>query len=214
MNPEITAVDVATDGKATITMQKHLGVRVLQDTIGKDSQYKILEADSGHDSGRMIAEETQSWVTVYKPLLVIGVYVTGVASLAAHGSLHAGMTYFMAGFFLVFSFFKFLDLKAFASSYSQYDLLAIKVPAYGFVYPFIELALGLAFATGFMPIAANWTTLIVMGFSSLGVIRSVLSKQKIRCACLGAVFNLPMSTVTIIEDLVMAAMAGYMLVVL
>jgi hypothetical protein len=55
-------------------------------------------------------------------------------------------------------------------------------------------------------------TIIVMGFSSLGVVRAVMNKQKIRCACLGAVFNLPMSTITIIEDLLMVAMAAWMLV--
>ncbi len=90
----------------------------------------------------------------------------------------------------------------------MYDLLAMKVPAYGYVYPFIELELGLLYLMGFNPFITNWITVIVMGFSSIGVIQSVLNKQKIRCACLGAVFNLPMSTVTIIEDLVMVAMAG------
>jgi hypothetical protein len=50
-----------------------------------------------------------------------------------------------------------------------------------------------------------------MGFSSIGVIQSVLNKKKIQCACLGAVFNLPMSTVTIIEDLLMVSMAVYMI---
>jgi hypothetical protein len=50
-----------------------------------------------------------------------------------------------------------------------------------------------------------------MSFSSIGVIQSVLDKRKIRCACLGAVFNLPMSTITIIENLTMVVMACVML---
>lgn len=54
-------------------------------------------------------------------------------------------------------------------------------------------------------------TIIVMGFNSIGVIQSVVNKKKIRCACLGAVFNLPMSTVTIMEDLLMVVMSGMML---
>ncbi len=37
------------------------------------------------------------------------------------------------------------------------------------------------------------------GISSIGVIQSVMKKRKIQCACLGTVFNLPMSTVAIIE---------------
>ena len=57
----------------------------------------------------------------------------------------------------------------------------------------------------------NVVTLIVMSISIVGVLQSVLSKQKIQCACLGAVFNLPMSTVTIIEDALMIIMSATML---
>jgi len=62
------------------------------------------------------------------------------------------------------------------------------------------------------PALTNLLTLIVMGFSAIGVLRAVLGQQEIRCACLGTVFQLPMSTVTIIEDLGMAGMAGLMLI--
>jgi hypothetical protein len=157
--------------------------------------------------------ETKSWLATYKPLLLIAGFIAGASILTANGSLHTGMNTFMAGFFLVFSFFKLLDLKGFANSYAMYDLLAMKVPVYGFIYPFIELGLGIAFLTGFNPIFTNWATIIAMGFSSIGVIQSVLNKKKIQCACLGAVFNLPMSTVTIIEDLLMVAMAAYMVII-
>jgi hypothetical protein len=75
------------------------------------------------------------------------------------------------------------------------------------VVNFIELALGVAFVTEFAPMFTNIVTIIVMGFSSIGVIRSVLNKKQIRCACLGSVFNLPMSTVTIVEDSIMIVMA-------
>ncbi|MDB5282610.1 MAG: heavy metal transporter, partial [Bacteroidota bacterium] len=54
-------------------------------------------------------------------------------------------------------------------------------------------------------------TLIVMGVSIAGFLHSVLNKKKIPCACLGTVFNLPMSTVTIIEDGLMIVMSVAML---
>jgi hypothetical protein len=50
-----------------------------------------------------------------------------------------------------------------------------------------------------------------MGVSIIGVLQSVLNKRAIRCACLGAIFNLPMSTVTIVEDGLMIAMSGVVL---
>lgn len=211
MHPDVLSADVKLEGqKATITMQKHLTVAELQEAIGIDTKYKISADTTDHSHYTMKEEETKSWLATYKPLLLIAGFIAGVSILTANGSLHAGMNTFMAGFFLVFSFFKLLDLKGFANSYAMYDLLAIRVPAYGFVYPFIELALGIAFLTGFNPSFTNWATIVVMGLSSIGVIKSVLDKKKIQCACLGAVFNLPMSTVTIIENLLMVAMAAYM----
>ena len=161
-------------------------------------------------------EKEKSWLKTYQPLLILFGYILAV-SLAVevvNGSfiLHRFMPNFMAGFFLSFSFFKLLDLKGFASSYAMYDLLAMRVPVYGFIYPFIELGLGLAYVLNFQPFYTNLATFIVMTFSTLGVLKAVLNKQKIRCACLGAVFNLPMSTVTIIEDVLMAAMALLMLI--
>jgi hypothetical protein len=47
-----------------------------------------------------------------------------------------------------------------------------------------------------------------MGVSTIGVIESLRAKRKFQCACLGTVFNLPMSTITLIEDLLMVGMAG------
>jgi hypothetical protein len=124
------------------------------------------------------------------------------------------MNHFMAGFFLVFSFFKLLNLQGFAESYAMYDVVAKNWQGWGYVYAFIELALGIAFLTGFYPLITNGVTFLVMTVSIIGVLQSVLNKRKIKCACLGAVFNLPMSTITIIEDVLMIAMSGAMLLTL
>jgi copper chaperone CopZ len=161
-------------------------------------------------------ETAPATFATYKPLILVFAYILLVtlAVEIVHGSfvLHRFMPNFMAGFFLVFSFFKLLDLKGFASSYSMYDLLAKPLPSYGYIYPFIELGLGMAYLLAYRPMLTNAITLIVMTFSSIGVIMAVMNKQKIRCACLGTGFNLPMTTVTIIEDVLMAAMAAWMLV--
>ncbi|MFB3056386.1 MAG: MauE/DoxX family redox-associated membrane protein [Ignavibacteriaceae bacterium] len=163
----------------------------------------------------MMVDDVKSRLETFKPLILIFLFISGVSVIATieggQINLMKWMNYFMAGFFITFSFFKFLDLRAFADSYSMYDLLAKRVRTYGFVYPFIELAMGIAYLTHFAPNSTYIATIAVMGFSSLGVIQSVLDKKKIKCACLGAVFNLPMTTVTIIEDLLMVAMAVLML---
>ena len=156
-----------------------------------------------------------SWFATYRPLLLILAYLLAASTLVqvlqnglAGVLWHETMRYFMAGFFLVFSFFKLLDVPAFADAYAGYDLLAKRWHGWGLIYPFVELALGLAYLANWNPLLTNWVTLIIMGFSAIGVIQAVLDKRSIRCACLGAVFKLPMSTVTIIEDVGMVAMAA------
>ncbi len=161
-------------------------------------------------------EAAPGWFATYRPLLLIGVYILGASVLVqgAHPSAMETMRYSMAGFFLVFSFFKLLDVAAFADAYAGYDLLARRWRPWGHIYPYVELALGVAYLANLQPLWTNAVTLVVMGFSAIGVVRAVLDKRSIRCACLGTVFQLPMSTVTIIEDLGMVAMAAMALAML
>jgi hypothetical protein len=121
------------------------------------------------------------------------------------------MQHFMAGFFLVFSFFKLLNLKGFAESYVMYDVVAKKIPIWAYLYAFVEVGLGISYLLNYNPLITNTCTFVVMSVSILGVLQSVFDNKKIQCACLGAVFNLPMSTVTIIEDALMIVMSGYMI---
>ncbi|MFO0856166.1 MAG: hypothetical protein U0640_02275 [Phycisphaerales bacterium] len=130
------------------------------------------------------------------------------------GSLdwHRVMSNFMGAFFVSFSFFKLLDLRGFANSYRGYDIVARRLPAYGYAYPFIEMLLGAAFLAIVQPFAKNLATVVVMSVGSIGVLQSVLNKRAIRCACLGTVFNLPMSTATLVEDGLTVAMAAAALI--
>jgi len=94
----------------------------------------------------------------------------------------------------------------------MYDVLARRIPIWAYAYAFVELGLAIAYTINFNPFITNLTTLIVMSISIIGVLQSVLNKKKIQCACLGAVFNLPMSTVTIIEDALMITMSAFMII--
>ena len=179
-----------------------------------------LLGKAGYQAKSEITEPSTTTITSepptsYFPLLLILLYLLGITAaiewVDGSFSIERAMRHFMAGFFLVFSFFKLLNLTAFADSYQMYDIVASRSRPYALAYPFIELILGLAYLINFQPRLTNAITLIVMGFSTIGVLQSILSKKKIRCACLGAVFNLPMSMVTLIEDLLMVGMAAVML---
>ena len=200
--------------QATITMQKHITTAQLQKAISNaGAKYMISEAEQQqHHVSSATTESSDS----YYPIFLIFGYIAGVSLLVAfqqqHFDVMQWMSWFMAGFFIVFSFFKLLNLNGFAEGYRTYDVVAKAIPAYGFVYPFIELALGIAFLTGFNPFITNIVTLIVMGVSTIGVVQSLMKKTSFQCACLGTIIKLPLSKVTLFEDLLMVAMSIIMLV--
>lgn len=156
--------------------------------------------------------------TTYYPLLLLVAYIIGVTAavemVAGQFDWMRAMNHFMAGFFLTFSFFKLLNLNAFADAYMGYDVIAARSRGYALAYPFIELSLGFAYLTNVQPLLTNAITFVVLGISTIGVVQSLLAKRTIRCACLGSVFNLPMSSVTLIEDLTMVVMSAIMLLTL
>lgn len=206
----VTSVEVSKEtNSATITMNKHIALSDFQKVL--DNKYQISAVNHSE-----INEQAKSWLETYKPIILIFFYISLVTILIQFKNqsfnLMEAMQYFMAGFFLVFSFFKLLNLKGFAESYVMYDVVARKIPIWAYIYAFTELILGLAFLTGFNPLITNSVTFLVMSVSIVGVLQSVLNKKKIQCACLGAIFNLPMSTVTIIEDALMIIMSGLMII--
>lgn len=155
-----------------------------------------------------------AWQT-YKPLLLLLGYLVVIVVLVEviQGGFDwmRAMRTFMGGFFIAFSFFKLLDLRGFVDSFQTYDVVAHPIRAYGFAYPFIEFGLGVAYLVNFAPVVTNLVTFAVMLIGIFGVSQALLQRRQIQCACLGTVFNLPMSKVTFIEDAAMAAMAAVML---
>ena len=213
------AIDLA-KGEATIDMDKHIAIDDLKQSLKDYPKYQLTESNKPIHIVAPVSdeEEKRSWIEIYKPILLIFGYILSITLLIEY--IHKDfiwmrwMNHFMAGFFLVFSFFKILNLKGFAESYAMYDIVAKKWNGWGYMYAFIELGLGFAFLAAFNPLLTNAITFVVMTISITGVLQSVLNKQKIKCACLGDVFNLPMSTITIIEDALMIGMSGVMLLMM
>lgn len=124
---------------------------------------------------------------------------------------HAAMMDFMGIFFIVFGTFKIINLHGFAEAYSVYDIIAKRSRIYAYAYPFIELTLGALYLTRYQLPIANWITLILMVIGSIGVAFELAQGKEIPCACLGVVFTIPMTYVTLAEDILMGAMAALML---
>lgn len=156
----------------------------------------------------------------YTPLLIIiGLIILVSATITLKDiqlgsfAFHKSLFYFMSGFFLVFGTFKLIDLKGFVEGYSTYDLLAKRVFAYGYIYPFIELAFGLGMILYSQSKLILLLELLVMSLSGLGVAIKIAKKEKFRCVCLGTFLKVPLTKVTLIEDFGMAALALILLMI-
>lgn len=193
--------------KAEILSDRKILISEVSEALRELPKYKVKE-----NTDAVVTQAEQSTFKTYKPLIIVFSYVflISVAAQIYFGlNLHLFMNHIMAGFFIGLSFFKFLDLKSFAEVFSNYDPLAAKVRSYGFIYPFIELILGLLFISGVGLFNANILTIIVLSISTIGVIKKLNAKSKFQCACLGAGFNLPLSYVTVTENFVMVVMATF-----
>lgn len=205
-----------TDPKKLLTVE--LGAAADSDRVielmkeaGYDATPTLVESAEADASQSTDDSKSEFKLSNYKPLLLVIAYVLGATATAEsiHGDFvwPRAMSYFMGFFFLGFAFFKLLNISAFADAFSTYDVVAKRSRTYALAYPWIELGLGVLFVSGVLPLVANGVTAAIMAIGLVGVVGAVFRKQAIQCACLGTVFNLPMSVVTIVENSVMLAMA-------
>lgn len=193
--------------QVTLVQENPISVESLNAALANIGRYQLHPITDAPAKASSI-----NFFKTYYPIFLIAAFITGVAlinNISSRGFNASGwMNQFMAGFFLVFSAFKLLDVRGFAEGYATYDLLAKRWYTYGLIYPFLELSLGLLYLLGWAPTFTQAFTVLLMGFSSLGVLQALAKKQAIRCACLGTVLNVPLSSITVIEDILMAVLAG------
>ena len=148
-----------------------------------------------------------------KPLFIIlgYIFIASILLNYKNWNLTNAMLDFMGLFYIIFSFFKILDIKGFSMSFRMYDPLAKQVPIYGYIYPFIEIILGMMFLIRFELTIALIITVIVLGITTSGVTQTLINKKSIKCACLGTTLNLPMTEATFIENALMIIMAFLLL---
>ena len=211
---EISEVEITLKNKeVVITMGNPIETSELQKAL--PSKYKVSLTENNFVSKALSnSEDEKSKLQQLKPLILILFYITTASVLLNYQNWDRNeiMLDFMGLFYIVFSFFKLLDLKGFSESFKMYDPLASRISIYGWMYPFIEVVLGLMFLMHFGVKTALVITLIVLGITTIGVTKSLLDKKSIRCACLGTALKLPMTEATFIENAVMIVMAVLMLI--
>ena len=189
-----------------------VSTELLIDAVSKTG-YKAVSKYSEEPSHQHSKESPPSDLKQLYPLFLIFFYITMATLLMNQPEFSVpGLMYdFMGLFYIIFSFFKFLDYKNFPQTFAMYDPIAKAIPAYGWIYPFIETGLGLALLFRIAIYSALIATLIILGATTVGVVRALSSKSQVQCACLGTALQLPMTKATLIENSIMLIMASWML---
>ena len=199
-------VDLAR-GEAVIYSNNPISFSLIKETL--PPKYSLInDEDFNLDTHGDVTVKV-SKIKQLKPLFIILGYIFIASILLNYKDWNSSnaMLDFMGLFYIIFSFFKILDIKGFSMSFRMYDPIAKQVPIYGYIYPFIEVLLGMMFLIRFEINIALILTIIVLGITTIGITKVLVNKRSIKCACLGTTLNLPMTEATFIENALMMIMA-------
>ena len=154
--------------------------------------------------------------TTYTPVIAIFA-VTLLLSLAFSLS-GAGLSMYTLELFValtmaVLAIQKLQDLNSFSNSFITYDLLAMKVIPYAYVYPFLEAFVGVAMIASLPVYLVAPISLFIGSVGAISVIKAVyIDKRELKCACVGGDSNVPLGFISLTENLFMIAAGIWMLV--
>ncbi len=119
---------------------------------------------------------------------------------------------FIAISMCILGILKLQDLQSFATGFVQYDLVAQRYVPYSYVYPFVEAGAGILMIAGIATWIAAPATLIVSIIGAISVFKAVyIEKRDLSCACVGGGSSVPLGFISLTENLMMIAMAVWML---
>ena len=167
---------------------------------------------NGHQNHIIEGEHSPKEVIKFG-LVIAGILLASIVAMRVYGpvSLEGWARWFMGIFFLVFASFKFIGYQMFTLMFAGYDVLAKRLKAYAYGYPFVELGLGILYIFNLIPATRDLLTVVVLGIGTIGVVQEIKKRSGVHCACLGNVIKLPLSTVSFVEDSGMGLMALAML---
>ncbi|MBG92671.1 MAG: hypothetical protein CL792_01635 [Chloroflexi bacterium] len=220
---ELTIIsDFSYDNSSVDTILGNLGNYGIASSAGHSSfeiplnNIQLMPSVTSKPNTKSLLTAVSEYFFSKKPILIaLSIVIITSFSLqlsAENFDVNVWMKDYMGIFFVLFSFLKLLNIAGFSNTFKEYDIIAKYIPFFAVGYPFIELGLGLAFLSGTVLFFASLGTLLFMISQSIGVMNSLLHSQQIRCACMGSAVDLPISSLTLFENMVMIVMATYMIV--
>lgn len=155
--------------------------------------------------------------TTYAPVIAVFATTAAMALAASYAVSGTVLTVRAAEWFIAFSMaalamLKLRDIESFSTMFLGYDLLAQRWVPYGYVYPFAEGLAGVLMIAGALTWFAAPLALVIGGIGAVSVFKAVyVDRRELKCACVGGDSNVPLGFISLTENLMMVAMAVWML---
>lgn len=153
----------------------------------------------------------------YTPVVALFTITALMALATSYAVFGTPFTIRAAEWFIAFSMailamLKLQDLESFSSMFLNYDLLARRWVPYSYIYPFAEGLAGVLMIAGALTWLSVPVALFIGGIGAVSVFKAVyIDKRELKCACVGGGSNVPLGFVSLTENVMMVAMALWML---
>lgn len=205
----------------------HLTTREETDAFKKQHQVETTPQTfidgkriGGYDDVRRFFGKTvrDKNAVTYRPVIALFAMAAAMALAASWASYGALATvqageWFIAIAMCLLALQKLKDVDGFATMFLNYDLLAKRWVRYAYIYPFAEGFAGVLMIAGALMWASIPVAIFIGTVGAVSVFKAVyIDKRELKCACVGGDSNVPLGFVSLTENLMMVAMAIWMLV--
>lgn len=165
--------------------------------------------------GKRVAEPG---ATSYRPVIAVFGMTAAMALAASYAVTGQLLTMRAAEWFIAFSMcvlalLKLQNVEKFSTMFLNYDLLAKRWIPYSYIYPFAEGLAGVLMVAGALMWLSIPVALFIGTIGAVSVFKAVyIDKRELKCACVGGDSNVPLGFISLTENLMMIAMAVWMLV--
>ncbi len=155
--------------------------------------------------------------TSYRPVLAVFAIAAALALSLSQSMLGTVLTLRAAEWFIALSMallamLKLQDVDKFATMFLGYDLLARRWLPYAFIYPFAEALAGVLMTGRLLPWISIPLALVIGSVGAVSVFYAVyIQKRELKCACVGGSGRVPLGFVSLTENIMMIAMAIWMM---
>jgi len=157
--------------------------------------------------------------TTYRPVIVLFTMTALMAMAASFAAMGSVLTvrageWFIGMSMIVLALLKLQNVETFATMFLNYDLLAKRWVPYSYVYAYAEGTAGVLMVAGALTWLSAPIALFIGTVGAVSVFKAVyVDRRELKCACVGGSSNVPLGFISLTENLMMIAMAAWMVLV-